>query len=67
MTREEIARDSFGSWSLAIAALRECGVRSGQYEPRNDIERRQANQGPRPPHELDVVSPSQYCGGEVGR
>lgn len=49
-------RDSYGSWSLAIAALREQGVRSGQYKPRDDKERQQRAEGPRKASELDVVS-----------
>ncbi len=46
MTREEAHRDSYGSWSLAIACLREQGVRSGAFQPVNDIERQWASEGP---------------------
>ncbi len=55
MTREDLARDSYGSWLLAINAGREQGIRTGRYQPKDEIERRQALQGPRKPHELDVV------------
>ncbi len=46
MTVVDRARDSYGSWSLAIACLREQGIRSGKYWPINETERRQAAEGP---------------------
>jgi len=46
MTREEAHRDSYGSWALAIACLREQGVRAGRYRPVNDTERQWASEGP---------------------
>jgi len=55
MTREEAARDSYGSWSLAIACLREQGVRQGRYQPRDDIERQWASEGPVEPSRLMSV------------
>jgi hypothetical protein len=55
MTRADLARDSYGSWSLAIACLREQGVRAGRYQPRNEIERRQAAEGPVNPSRLTSV------------
>ncbi len=47
--------DGQGSYTLAIAALRENGVRLGIYEPQNDAERRQAEEGIRAWSELDCV------------
>lgn len=54
----EEARDSYASWQLAIAVLREKGVRSGLYAPRADHpdEVRWAAEGPRPPEQLDVCA-----------
>lgn len=49
------ARNSFGSWSLAIAAAREEGVRSGSYAPLTDDKRRQAAEGPRAWSDLDCL------------
>ncbi len=46
MSPSEKAQDSYGSWSLAIACLREQGVRSGVFQPVNDIERRWRREGP---------------------
>ncbi len=46
MTRADLARDSYRSWELAVACLRERGVRSGAFQPVNDIERRWASEGP---------------------
>ena len=57
MTREDYQPnlDSFGSWSLATAALREAGVRSGEYAPLTEDERRQAAEGPRAWGDLDCL------------
>lgn len=54
----EEARDSYASWQLAIAILREKGVRSGLYAPRadNPDELRWAAEGPRPSEQLDVCA-----------
>ena len=45
MTREELARDSYRCWELAIACLREQGVRRGDYVPVNEKERLWAAEG----------------------
>ena len=47
--------DSYASWALAIAALREMMVRCGQYAPVNETERRWAAEGPREASQLDTV------------
>lgn len=46
MTEADRRRDSYGSWSLAIASWREIRVRAGEYAPVDDIERRWASEGP---------------------
>ncbi len=46
MTTAEFASDSYRCWELAIACLRENGVRRGDYAPVNERERRQAAEGP---------------------
>lgn len=55
MNASDRAIDSLGCYDLAIASLREQRIRSGEYEPRDDQERRQALQGPCPPPDLDTV------------
>lgn len=47
--------DGLASYELAVACLREQRVRSGEYAPTDDRERRQASEGPRQPHQLDTV------------
>ena len=49
------ARNSLGSWRLAVASCREIGVREGRLQPNSDGERRQAAEGPRGNAELDAV------------
>lgn len=49
------AADSFGSYQLAIAAMRERGVRLGLFEPINEDETRRAAEGLKPYAELDCV------------
>jgi hypothetical protein len=49
------ALDSFRSYTVAIEALREAGVRDGSFLPLTDDERRQAAEGPRHWSELDCV------------
>ncbi|XWN29909.1 MAG: hypothetical protein ROR55_20780 [Devosia sp.] len=39
--------DGPASYTLAVAARREAGVRGGRFVPRNDRERRQAREGER--------------------
>lgn len=48
-------RDGLDSYTLAITAIRELKVRSGEVEPTTDIERSRAAQGPVPVRELDCV------------
>ena len=48
------AIDAFSSFGLAVAALRECGVRDGTFAPRDDRERAWANAGPVAVHELET-------------
>lgn len=55
MNATERASDSYGSWALAVAARREQRVRSGEYEPTDDRERRQAAEGPRQANQLDAA------------
>lgn len=47
--------DSYASWELAIAALREMAVRRREVMPVNEIERIQREQGPVPVWEMDCV------------
>ena len=49
------ALNSFASYKLAVAALRENAVRSGAFPPLTDLERRQAQEGVRPWSSLDCV------------
>lgn len=51
----DAALNSHASYLLAIAALREKGVRDGIYAPRDDKERRQAAEGPVSHDKLDAV------------
>jgi hypothetical protein len=55
MTPADKARDSYLSWSIAIACLREMGVRRGDYPPVDDRERRWAAEGPREAGELESL------------
>lgn len=53
--RHECAADGAASYTLAIAAKRERGVRAGILPPLSDDERRQADEGPKPWGDLDCV------------
>lgn len=58
LTREDEydpTADSFKSYSFALTAIREALVRSGELEPVNDWERRQAAEGPRDWRNFDCV------------
>ena len=55
MTRADHARDSYGSWALAITALREQAVRARRVMPISVQERIQREQGPVEVWELDCV------------
>lgn len=48
-------KDDVLSYELAIDALREIGVRSGEFETRNVREEIQQEQGPVDPNQLDVI------------
>lgn len=51
----DAALNSHASYLLAVAALREKGVRAGIYAPRTDTERRQAAEGEVSHDKLDAV------------
>lgn len=57
MTRDiaEGLRDGYACWELAIACMREAGVRRKAFKPRDENERRQASEGPVPPAQLAAV------------
>lgn len=48
------SEDSYRCWELAVAAKREQLVRSGRERPVSEAEARWAEEGERPPRELDV-------------
>lgn len=48
--------DGLACYELAIAAMREQGVRSGKLPPTNETERRWAAEGPLPVHKLATVT-----------
>ena len=51
----DASENSRASWALAVQAIREQRVRSGEYAPRTDAERRQAAEGPVTSDKLDAV------------
>lgn len=55
VTECAIPTDGAASYTLALAAKRERGVRDGILPPRNDAERRQRYEGPRGWSALDCV------------
>ena len=62
MTPADIALDSYRSWSLCIACLREIAIRRGRVRPAADRPEEQAwaKEGPVPPQALASLH------GEVG-
>ena len=68
MTPQDRARDSYGSWCLAIAALRERNIRAGTIKPDPDRpnETRWQREGVRVDSDLDVVRHPPPTLGERG-
>jgi hypothetical protein len=44
--------DAYRSWAVAIAAMREQGIREGRITPETSLERTWAAEGPVPPQQL---------------
>lgn len=55
------AKNAYGCWELAMAVLRERGVRAGVYTPKDAQEARQQAEGPIPESRYDAMGDSA-CG-----